>query len=198
MAEDLNLIRRFITALVARERRLIVATAILRLAALWALLVLCSVFAVSQGWDRSAILMLLVGVGGVGAWAWIWVPVLMGWRPAGNALRQARLVEHLDPDLRGRLVTAVERVDGAPPGESEALVALVARRAAKRVALVAPSAVLPASGAQRAGLLAVLAWIVVVPAMFMAPGGAPGLFRWWAAGFDAQAAIADAEVHVEE
>lgn len=91
------------------------------------------------------------------------LPLGARWRHARDPGRQARLVEDLAPDLRGRLVTAAERLDGPRPGESEVLLARARNRAAHAVRSVPREQVHPARLHRRllaadlvAALLAVL------------------------------------------
>ena len=125
-------------------------------------------------WDRATVMMALVGLAGVGAWASVWLPLLVGWWPAGDRMRQARRVERLQPGLRGHLLTAVERAAGPRSGESGALVGLVARRAASAIQGLAVQRVHPGGHILRVAVVAFLSWLIALPAMWMAPGGPGG------------------------
>lgn len=195
MAEDLTLIRRFVASLIRRERWQIASVAAMRLGAVTAALVLLSVVASRGAWERSAALMVLVGLAAGGLWVSVWAPLLTRWRPAGDPMRQARAVERLRPELRGRLITAL---DGGAGGGSEALLGLVARRAAEVVRGVSAGAVHPMGHVWRALVVAMVAWLVALPSTFLAPGGPLGLLRFWSAGLDARAAVADLDVTVQE
>src|SRR5690606_27312034 len=97
---------------------------------------------------------------GVGGWALVALPLLLGWRRTGDVARQAGLVEALAPELRGRLLTAVERADGPRGGESPALLGLVARRAVAAIRELGPERVHP-GGRLRRALIAAVALLAV-------------------------------------
>ena len=128
MPEDLQHIRAFIRALVRRERRLMAGVAGARALAVCACGVWLTVLALWGRWDRIATAMATVVVLGTLMGAWVLWPLLRGWGPSGDPMRQARRVEALDPELRGRLLTSVEHRNGAEGHESEALFGLVVRR----------------------------------------------------------------------
>lgn len=195
MADDLQLIRRFVATLIRRERWLIAGVALLRFGGMLAALVLLSVVASRGAWERSAALMVLVGVTALGLWVSVWAPLLTRWRPSGDPMRQARAVERLRPELRGRLITALA---GGGGSSSEALLGLVARRAAEVVRGISAGAVHPMGHLWRTLTVAALAWLVALPSSFLAPGGPLGLVRFWSAGLDARAAVADLDVTVQE
>jgi len=94
---------------------------------------------------------LLIGVGAALAWTFTHL------RATRDHLRQARAVEALRPELRGRLVTAAERVDGPRGRESASLLALAARRAGAVLDTVDAATVHPATVARRATGVAGLA-----------------------------------------
>ncbi|MEZ4322460.1 MAG: DUF4175 family protein [Myxococcota bacterium] len=188
MADDLNIIRRFVGRLVWRERVLLLLDISGRTFLLGFVSLLLVVLAALLDWDRGGTAAVLVLVGGTGLWAAIVLPLLLRWRATGDALRQARLAEAQQPELRGRLVTAVERVGGARNGESEALLGLVARRAATLLSEAQPSRI--HGGMRQLVLVAVGAFLLFlpVPLSFLA-GGPVGVAKWWAAGFEASAAM---------
>jgi predicted nuclease with TOPRIM domain len=190
LAADLDRIRQFVTALVRRERVLIVSGVLARLVGLAAVAALIAVFAHWFETSRSAGLAAIVIAVGVGGFVLAAVPLLREWRHTGDVVRQATLVEALEPTLRGRLLTSVERVDGPIGAESPALVGLVAGRAAKVVAQVAPSRV---HSSRRFVLSSALSGALVLASLVvsvLAPGGPFGTFAWWF-GSSATAAAAD-------
>ena len=69
MAEDLHLIRRFVVALVRRERLLLFGRMALQGALLFAFVMGFAVVAAAMRWDRSTAVMGVIVLGGVGAWA---------------------------------------------------------------------------------------------------------------------------------
>lgn len=190
MTEDLQRIRRLVTALARRERALILGRVALRSLVLLAALVLVGTVAASWHWDRPAAAAAVVLLFGAGAWAAVVLPLLVGWRAADDPIRQARLVERLAPDLRGRLITAVERTDGPVGQESAAMLGLVARRAADAAARVPPQRVHPGRPILRLALVAMGAWTLALVASLLTPGGPLGALRWWFGDGLASAAVA--------
>ena len=192
MAEDLGRIRRFVDALTRRERLLLVVQVLVQVSLVLALVLVLMGMSVGR-WDRSVAAAVVVFVGGIGLWfaaAW---PLLRRWQAAGDRLRQARAVEAIEPGLGGRLVTSVERVDRPLRGESEAMVALVARRAAAAVEGVSPARIHPHRRVLRGVVLAVLVWLALPVASLLLPGGPGAVVRWWTAGSAAMAALAEAD-----
>jgi hypothetical protein len=198
MAEDLQAIRRFVDALVRRERQLLAGQALARGLMLFALVVLVSILAARGHWNRATSLMWLVGGTGVLAWLAVALPLLRWWVPSADRLRQARQVEDLRPALRGRLVTSVAHEEGVTGQESPALLGLVARRALASIQGVAVGHVHPSGHVIRAVMLALLLWLVALPATWLTPGGPVGLLRFWASGLDARAAAITQLVQREE
>jgi len=198
LADDLSRIRRFVEGLARRERGLLAAQVVARLAWLTALASAWMVAAVWLHWSRSSATAGLVVVVGIGSWLAVAWPLLVRWRPAGDPQRQARLVEALVPDLGGRLITAVERPQGARGQESPAMLALVARRASERIEHVSAASVHPAGRTLR-GLAAVaLAWLLVPVVSLWAPGGPGGVVAWWSSGASALAALSEARAPDEQ
>jgi hypothetical protein len=143
MNDDLQRIRRYIASLVRRERALVLGRVLLQGGLVLIVASILATLAAALRWDRPSATAALVLVAGVGIWAAIVAPLLVRWRPTGDPLRQARLVEDLAPELRGRLLTAVDRVDGPRGAESPAMLGLVAKRAAAATSSVSPSRVHP-------------------------------------------------------
>ena len=137
----------------------------------------------------SAGLVLLVGIGG---WFMVAAPLLRHWREAGDPMRQARLVEAFRPELRGRLVASVYRQAGGHPGESDAIVTLMARRALTKVDGLPLEAIHTARSERQTGSVAALAWLCLMVIGATIPGGTHGVADWWFGGGGAQAAMASA------
>ncbi len=189
MADDLDNIRRFVGRLVWRERLLL----LLDVAGRALLLVFATLFvlviAAVLDWDRGGTAAGLVLLAGAGSWAAVVVPLILRWRKTGDALRQARLAEADNPELRGRLVTAVERTGGATEGESELMLGLLARRAVAELPNTRPSRI--HRGIRQVVVAAASLFLLVLPAILSLFAGGPfEVARWWAEGFDAQAAVA--------
>lgn len=190
MAEDVAHIRRFVASLIRRERGLLAARVVARAAGLGVALLLAMVLAAVVRLDRGTASLVAVALAGVGGWVAVAWPLLVEWRSAGDPQRQARRVEALRPELRGRLITAVDRVEGAAVGESDALLALLLRRALGALKGLPAAEVHPARPALRAMGLASLAWAVGLIALLAAPGGPLGVARFWFGGGAARAEMA--------
>lgn len=191
MADDLQLLRRYVLALARRERTLLVCRVLLQSLLLLAGLLGVLLGGAVAGWDRPTTAFLVVLGGGVGIWFALCLPLLRRWGPSGDPLEQARRVEALDESLRGRLITAVERVDGPRRGESPELLALVARRATTAVERLAVHVVHPTRSLRRLAGSVAAVWLVVVASSMLIPGGVGGMLHWWTAGTRAEAAVAD-------
>jgi len=189
VTEDLRRIRRFITALTWRERLLLLARVGLYTLLVGVVVEVVAVAAATGRWNRPAAMVALVLVAGIGTWLAVLVPLALRWRPTGDPMRQARLVEALTPVLRGRLLTSVERTDGPMGQESPALLALVARRAAGAVAAVQPHRVHPSGSILRLAAITAIAAMAGLLVALVAPGGPGNALRWWFAGGSAQAAV---------
>jgi hypothetical protein len=189
-AGERRTIRRLVTALVWRERLLLLGRVLLQGLGLTLAVLLLAVLAATFSWDRSIAALVLVLTGGIGAFALVAAPLIAGWGRAGDPIRQARRVEALRPELEGRLLTLVERLDGPRPNESAAILGLVARRAAERLAGLSPGRVHRswplAAGA--GGVL--LALLLTLGSSLFAPGGPFGVVSWWLRGNEAVAALA--------
>ncbi|MFT7521426.1 MAG: hypothetical protein ACI9MC_003577, partial [Kiritimatiellia bacterium] len=191
MAKDLAAIRHYVSALVARERRLIGARVALQAGLLALLIVLVATLAAVFRWDRSLVAGILVMLGGAGLWAAVFAPLLVAWRRSADLMRQARLVEGLEPDLQGRLLTTVERLDGPIGQESGAILGLIARRALQRLARI-PAKKVHRSWRLYIGAAAVCAaFIVTLTTSLFAPGGPLGAMQFWLIGDAAFADVAE-------
>lgn len=182
MAEDLEIIRRFVGALVRRERGILLSRVGLQGLLLLAFLLVVAVVAARVGWDRPSAAFLLVILAGVGGWFAVAFPLLRRWGPTGDVRRQARRVEGLAPALRGRLVTAVEHANGPKGQESVAILGLVARRAASVVSTLPARVVHPGRRLLGLALGVAGAWLVLWIGILSSPGGFRGMVRWWTAG----------------
>jgi hypothetical protein len=156
MAEDIQQIRAFLERLSDRERRLLLARGVLQgIAGLLAsalLLALLLSLGLARHWGVVwAVTLVLLSLAAV-------VRPLIGWQQAGDAIRQARLVEGELPELRSRLLTVLDRVDS--PHVSQALLARAVTRSLGIIAPLQPGRVHPdrpvRRGALGVGLLALL------------------------------------------
>jgi hypothetical protein len=181
----------YAAALVRRERSLLRGQALLRalllLAVCWGAVWLAARLGVEPA---RAVALLVVGAG-VGAWAVVALPMLRSWSAAGDAMRQARLVEGLATGLQGRLITVVERPDGGRPGESEAVLGLVARRATEVIGRYPPEIVHPAVRLRRLARWTAAVWLLVVLLPLWFPAGPRGVAGWWLGDASAVAAVSD-------
>lgn len=189
MHEDLQRISRYIAALVRRERALILGRILLQGGLLALVALVLASLAAALRWDRATATALLVVVVGIGAWVAVGVPLLRGWRATGDALRQARLAEGFAPELRGRLLTAVERASGARSAESASILGLVARKAVVATDRVTPSTVHPGRHLFALFGATVVAWLVSTVIVLVVPGGPVGTARWWLDGGVAHAEV---------
>ncbi|MFT5680808.1 MAG: hypothetical protein ACI8RZ_001714 [Myxococcota bacterium] len=145
MAEDIQQIRAFLERLSGRERRLLLARGLLQ--GLAGLLV------------TALLLSLLLSLGLARHWAVVWgitlallslavvARPLVSWQAAGDAIRQARLVEGALPQLRSRLLTALDRGDS--PHVSQALVARSVSRTRGLIAPLKPAQIHPGKPVRR-------------------------------------------------
>ncbi len=202
MSQDRTRLLGVVEALARRERDLIRRGTALRAALLvavafglaFALARLDVARPVAATW-----LVLWLGLGGL---ALIAVPWRSAWRSASDLMRQARLLEAIEPELRGRLVTVVAHREGVRGAESEVLLELAARRAVGPATRHLPERVHPGRD-QRGWQVAALVGVVAVAGLWAsAPGGLSGTLRWWTdgamaggeAGLDGELAMAPAHV----
>lgn len=176
MDQDLLALRQHLARLGARERRLLAGRALLQTgAALLGLSVFAAVL-LSFGLSRLAALGWVGLVGGLATWFAFALPLLRRWRPAGDPIEQARALERLLPELRSRLVTAVERAPEAAAGDARFSVALLARALARARAIaepVAPATVYPTRALGPAGGFLSGAFLATLIAALLLPVG-PG------------------------
>jgi hypothetical protein len=198
MREDLTRIRTFVDALVRRERVLVFLGVAGRLAWLLAAIFAGLGVAALSRWDRSGSSALLVLFSGIGLWWATALPLLQGWSSAADRRRQARLTESHEPDLRGRLVTAVDRVDGPIGQESEAMLGLVARRASEHIARIPASSIHPAGRRIAHATAASLALFLVLCSGLLVPGGPRRVVTWWVSAVPSLGEVAGLLVDGEE
>jgi hypothetical protein len=188
VAEDVLRIRRFVNVLVRRERLLLALRVAARVALLLVLMLAWGALASVIRVDKSAAVLLLVALAGVGGWVAVAWPLLVDWSSTGDPVRQARRVESLVPDLRGRLITAVEHAKDGQVPESAPLLGLVLRNALKVVSNIAPDQVHPARPAlQMAAFTGVIWLLVTIGVVAVGPGD---VLRFWFAQGAALAEVA--------
>jgi hypothetical protein len=194
VAEDVVRIRRFVAALVRRERALLLSRIAARTAFLVLVVAVLLVGAAVLRLDRGAASLAVVAAAGIGGWLAVAWPLLVEWRRSADAVRQARHVEALRPALRGRLVTAVAHSGVVGPGESEVMLGLVSRRAAAVVDQVPPDDVHPSRPALRTAVASGAAWALALALAVALPGGPSAAVRFWTGGASALAEMASNEV----
>ena len=202
MPEDANRIHRFVRTLVVRQRVLLGLRVLARTAALLLGLIVVMVAAAVFDVDRGAAALVAALLLGVGVWIAAAMPLLFEWNAAGDALQQARRVEQLKPELRGRLITAVDQRPPGPDPQTDTadgpaasgLVGLVVTRAARVIDDVQPHDVHDAKVALRWLTLASVAWLVGLPAMVALSGGPSAVASFWLAGPVARAEVMGLDV----
>ena len=169
MVDDIQQIRAFLERLQRRERLLLVVRGLLLALSVLSGVVLLVSVALSLNASRQvglalAAVGLVATLGTLGAG-------LLGWKAAGYAVRQARLVEALVPDLRSRLLTAIDWTQRSQERFSQVLLQRSARKARELALQVQPAQVHSPRAAQRAGggLAAVL--VVLLAAGWLLPVG---------------------------
>lgn len=186
-------IRLRLAALTRRERSLLAARAGLQLVGATALVFLLAAALVSTGASRDLSLLVLGVVSPVLLLAALLWPLALRWSSSGRPLGQALRVEGLRPELRARLVTALERGEEAgqsPPAGVRALpisLPLLLRastRAREVLDAVAPTEVHPARPLRPVAAVALGLLLAVGLATVWMPVGP----------FQALAAIASGEV----
>ncbi len=168
MAESLARIQASLRGLARRERRhLLLQAGLAAIAAwclAWALLAAAVSYEVASRGAAPAWIGGLV-LAGVVAGAW----PLRRLRAARDARLQALRVEALRPELKGALLTVLDRE--VRPRGSPSLLARLAARAADAVDTVAPAAVHPVSTVRRVFALAVAGALVLALAALVLPRG---------------------------
>ena len=188
MSEDAVRIQRFVGSLIRRDRTLLLMRVVARAALLGLAVLAITVLAAVVGADRGAAALVVALIAGVGAWIAVFLPLFEGWRSSGDPLVQARRVEQLRPELRGRLITAVGTSAGASP--SEPLRERVVGLAAAGVRDLTPEQVVDSRRSTIHAALAAVLWAVGVPALLLLPGGPRGLLEFWVARTGARAEVA--------
>jgi hypothetical protein len=156
MSNDRASLHDLLVALIRRERLLLVLRAGLQALAAGGVVLLVAVVLVALRVPHALALALWVLVALALPLLALLLPMLPGWRPSGDAVRQARLVEARRPGLRGRLVTLAERPFGPQRGESEGLLELAARRAHEQLGALVPADVHPGGPLRRPALVLAL------------------------------------------
>lgn len=182
-------IRQRLRALSARERRLAVVLAGLRVAGGGAGGVALAAWMATGDVSRGAAWVLAAVLGTALGWHGVVRPLAQRWVAAGDPRHQARAVEAIVPALEGRLVTVAGRLDGPRGQESPALIDLVARRAWAVVEGLAPHAVWPAHGLRRPAAAVAVLWLATAAVVGRAPGGVAGVWSWWMGGDAAVGAL---------
>lgn len=191
MSREQRELRYLVRRLVRRERRLLLTRVVLRLLAVLAAVAVLGLLLVGQ--DRHLALAVVLATLGAGAWVAV-LPVLRRWRPVTDPVHQARRVAtHLEPAAGAEFLAAVERLDGARPGESPVLTALLLRHGLRWVDGLRPEAVHSNRGVLRALGGASALWLALLGTSLVVPGGLRGAAGWWLSGTPAQAAVAITE-----
>lgn len=179
-----------------RERALLALRVAARTALLLVAVLLWGTVATVVHLDRPAAALFAVALAGVGGWIATALPLLVDWHSTGDPVRQARRVESLRPELRGRLLTAVSHGEGASGGESEALLGLVVRRAVAALQGLGPAEVHPSRPALKWAGLAAAAWLVGVVAVAVV--GPTDVARFWFVSNNAHAEADNVALSVVE
>ncbi len=193
MNPELDRLRAFVRSLARRERGLVLVRVVLNSAVVVAGLITVLAIAAAARWDTSTTGALTVLWLGIGGWFAAIVPVLRHWPAHGDMVRQARLVAAMDPALRGRLITSVDYAEDERGG-SEALIALVASRAARRIEGITPAQVHPAGSTNWRAAIATVAGMCALLALLVVPGGPVGLLAYWQDSGQASAAVVDLDM----
>ena len=179
MTEDLRRIEEIVARFASRERRLLawqlVARALLLVAVGGAIAALAVFLELPRPQTSAAIVLWL----GVGLWLGVAQPFLRRFPQTSDLIRQARLLEARDETLSGRLITAVDRLDGPAGGESPEILAYMAKRAGQQAEQQAPEEVHPTAPTRRSWSMAALMGMVAAGLWISAPGGASGAWSWW-------------------
>lgn len=196
MDKDLTALRRHLGRLAVRERALLVGRAALQvLAALLAAAALASAL-LSAGLGRVPALGWVAALGGLLAWSALAWPLIGRWRLAGDPLEQARALERLLPDLRSRLLTAMERAPEVEAGTARFSVPLWARALGQARAVAesaSPARVHSARALGTAGaLLGGAALLALLAGVLLPIGPAQAMAALWS-GSTAEARLEAAE-----
>ncbi|MES2639341.1 MAG: DUF4175 family protein [Myxococcota bacterium] len=168
MAESLARIQASLRGLARREQRNLLLQAGLAAFAAWCLAWAGLAAAVSyEVASRSAAPAWIGGLVLAGVIAGVWP--LRRFRAARDARLQALRVEALRPELKGALLTVLDRE--ARPRGSPSLLARLAARSAATVDAVAPAAVHPMDTVRRVAVLAVLSAVLLALAGLLLPRG---------------------------
>jgi archaellum component FlaC len=152
-----------------RERSLLLARALLQVLGVTFLSLLLATALVAARAPRSLALPLFVVLGGLALLAALSLPLARAWGETSRASRQARCVESLRPELRGRLLVVAERANGAREGESETILLWIAERCRTIVEALSPQEIHDTRLLRRLGLAAALLGMLLGAAHRFAP-----------------------------
>ena len=168
MTDPLRRIHALLDRLVRRERRLLSAEALLQAGAAAMLAWLAVVGAVNGGWARPEVGWLWLAAIGIAGLVGL-VPPLLRWAAARDRRMQALRVEGDRPELRGELLTVLDRT--ARPVGSPALLSRLTAEVAPRVEATDPRRVLPATRLRRPALATLGAALVLLLSALVLPTG---------------------------
>lgn len=194
MSAEFGAILQILRGLVRRERRLGLA-----LGALGFVVAALSVWGLALGLaaggvDRYTARLVVLGVAVLAMLAVLGLFVRR-WRQAAGLVRQAALVEAERPELRGRLYVLLDRLEGPQPGDSEALLALAARRAQTALDGFEPARIHPARSLRGPTAGAALVAVAFLALAVLGPMGPLQTLRWL--GGEAAAVLEDPTVDPE-
>ncbi len=189
MNEDRKRVAEYLSGLAGRERGLLLARGLAQWGVLCASALVLVTATANAGWMRNTAVFGLVTLGGCGSWALVVRPLFRQWRSSGDLVRQAKRVEDLKPELRGRLVAVAERLGGVPEGESPVIVERLATKALVTLREVRVGRV---HSSRSAGAWAGAAgfWgLVALVGLVLSPMGIQGTMQWWLFPANAVAAV---------
>jgi hypothetical protein len=179
-ATPLMAVAALLDGLVARERRLVAARALLAAVGWLGGGVLAAQAALALRADLGPTAALATVVVGVGLWLGVVRPLLRGLAAAGDAARQARALEALEPRLEGRLASAATHVRRGAGAASPLLLGWVAEEALRRSRGWTPVRVHPARPwLARALLGSGATWAAVLCAVVAGLGPSRAAAVWW-------------------
>ncbi|MCB9745341.1 MAG: DUF4175 family protein [Alphaproteobacteria bacterium] len=177
MKPDLSVILRALSAMRRQERRVLAGKAALLLLAALILAWSGAMALAAWGYGRVTALQVLggaLGLTGLGLLVWAG----QRWWRAADELRQARGIEAAKPELRGRLITALERREGPVGQESPGILALIVKRAERMLQGFDPAQVYPAKALRRPALATLALALLWAIGSLLAPMGPVETLRW--------------------